>query len=308
MCPCAVPGLLTQRRMDHGICVLTVAPSTKITRDGVGNYQDSFRPRVMNGKTTFRRVEGLYECASFSVNVTHVRQEYKELQVDESEVFIGLAFFFRRVISNFSSIMTLLTELQYKGKSFVVEKEADTESAFSVFIGVQAVKHWRHYLFPKEFVLFTAHDSLVFAIKDKVSASHKDRRWLDFLRSLLLWCKTQDRCVQSAANALSRRSKLLVSMQVDVARAGVIRVVRFRKKGKLAPRFIGPFKITGKIGPVAYRLRLPEELNGVHDTFHVSNLKKCLADPTLQIPLYEIQVNAMLNFVEEPVEILERVQ
>nr|GFA27122.1 reverse transcriptase domain-containing protein [Tanacetum cinerariifolium] len=58
-------------------------------------------------------------------------------------------------------------------------------------------------------------------------------------------------------------------------------VVRFRKKGKLAPRFIGPFEITKRIDPVAYRLRLPEELNGVHDTFHMLNLKKCLADPTL---------------------------
>ncbi|GJY74845.1 putative reverse transcriptase domain-containing protein [Tanacetum coccineum] len=82
-------------------------------------------------------------------------------------------------------------------------------------------------------------------------------------------------------------------------------VVRFGKKGKLAPRFVGPFKITERISPVAYRLRLPKELNGVHDTFHVSNLKKCLADPTLQIPLEEIQVDAKLNFVEEPVEILE---
>ncbi|GKA55107.1 putative reverse transcriptase domain-containing protein [Tanacetum coccineum] len=61
-----------------------------------------------------------------------------------------------------------------------------------------------------------------------------------------------------------------------------------------------------KNGPIAYRLRLPKELNGVHDTFHVSNLKKCLAHPTLQIPLNEIQVDAKLNFVEEPVEILER--
>ncbi|GJT44175.1 putative reverse transcriptase domain-containing protein [Tanacetum coccineum] len=51
---------------------------------------------------------------------------------------------------------------------------------------------------------------------------------------------------------------------------------------------------------------LPEELNGVHDTFHVSNLKKCLADPTLQVPLDEIRVDAKLNFMEEPVEILER--
>ncbi|GJW18361.1 putative reverse transcriptase domain-containing protein [Tanacetum coccineum] len=61
-----------------------------------------------------------------------------------------------------------------------------------------------------------------------------------------------------------------------------------------------------KSGPVAYRLDLPKELDGVHDTFHVSNLKKCLADPTLQVPLDEIQVDAKLNFMEEPVEILER--
>ncbi|GJR93370.1 putative reverse transcriptase domain-containing protein [Tanacetum coccineum] len=65
-------------------------------------------------------------------------------------------------------------------------------------------------------------------------------------------------------------------------------VVRFGKKGKLAPRFFGPFKIIEKIGPVAYILDLPEELDGVHDTFHVSNLKKCLADPTLQVPFDEI--------------------
>ncbi|GJS26029.1 reverse transcriptase domain-containing protein [Tanacetum coccineum] len=83
-------------------------------------------------------------------------------------------------------------------------------------------------------------------------------------------------------------------------------VVRFGKKGKLAPRFVGPFEIVEKVGPVAYRLDLPKELNGVHDTFHVSNLKKCLANPTLKVPLDEIQVDAKLNFVEEPVEILER--
>ncbi|GJY22151.1 putative reverse transcriptase domain-containing protein [Tanacetum coccineum] len=83
-------------------------------------------------------------------------------------------------------------------------------------------------------------------------------------------------------------------------------VVRFGKKRKLTPRFFRPFEIIEKVGPVAYMLDLPEELNGVHDTFHVSNLKKCLADPTLQVPLDEIRVDDKLNFVEEPVEILER--
>ncbi|GJU66028.1 putative reverse transcriptase domain-containing protein [Tanacetum coccineum] len=83
-------------------------------------------------------------------------------------------------------------------------------------------------------------------------------------------------------------------------------VVRFGKKGKLAPRFVGTFEIVEKVGPVAYRLDLPEELSGVHDTFHVSNLKKCLDNPTLQVPLDDIRVDAKLNFVEELVEILER--
>ncbi|GJW65649.1 hypothetical protein Tco_0117533, partial [Tanacetum coccineum] len=83
-------------------------------------------------------------------------------------------------------------------------------------------------------------------------------------------------------------------------------VVRFGKKRKLAPRFVGPFEIIEKVGPVAYRLDFPEELNGVHDMFHMSNLKKCLADPTLKVPLDEIRVDAKLNFMEEPMEILEK--
>ncbi|GJR69796.1 putative reverse transcriptase domain-containing protein [Tanacetum coccineum] len=83
-------------------------------------------------------------------------------------------------------------------------------------------------------------------------------------------------------------------------------VVRFGKNGKLVPRFVRLFEIIEKVGHVAYRLDLLEELNGVHDTFCVSDLKKCLADPTMQVPLDEIRVDAKLNFVEEPVEILER--
>ncbi|GJW23079.1 putative reverse transcriptase domain-containing protein [Tanacetum coccineum] len=71
-------------------------------------------------------------------------------------------------------------------------------------------------------------------------------------------------------------------------------VVRFGKKGKLAPRFVGPFEIIDKVGHMAYQLYLPEELNGVHDTFHVSNLKKCLADPTLQVP-FGLRIRVMLS-------------
>nr|GFA96153.1 putative reverse transcriptase domain-containing protein [Tanacetum cinerariifolium] len=84
------------------------------------------------------------------------------------------------------------------------------------------------------------------------------------------------------------------------------RVVRFRKKGKLAPRYVGPFKIVARVGQVAYRLKLPQELSCIHDTFHVSNLKKCLAESDAQIPFEEIKVNENLRFVEEPIEIIDK--
>ncbi|GKC14919.1 putative reverse transcriptase domain-containing protein [Tanacetum coccineum] len=83
-------------------------------------------------------------------------------------------------------------------------------------------------------------------------------------------------------------------------------VVRFGKRGKLNPRYVGPFRIIERIGPVAYRLELPQELSRVHNVFHVCNLKKCLSDDTLVIPLEEIQLDDKLNFVEEPVEIMDR--
>jgi hypothetical protein len=82
-------------------------------------------------------------------------------------------------------------------------------------------------------------------------------------------------------------------------------IIRFGKRGKLNPRYIGPFRIVERIGPVAYRLDLPQSLSGVHDVFHVSNLKKCLFDETLVVPLDDVQVDARLNFTEEPVEVMD---
>nr|GEV96226.1 retrotransposon protein, putative, Ty3-gypsy subclass [Tanacetum cinerariifolium] len=82
--------------------------------------------------------------------------------------------------------------------------------------------------------------------------------------------------------------------------------VQFGKKEKLVPRYMGPFEIVKRVGPVAYHLRLPQELSCIYDTFYVLNLKKCLVDSDLQVPLEDIKIDDKLYFVEKPVEIVDR--
>ncbi|GKE10297.1 hypothetical protein Tco_1413848 [Tanacetum coccineum] len=82
-------------------------------------------------------------------------------------------------------------------------------------------------------------------------------------------------------------------------------VIRFSKRGKFNLHYIRSFKILAKVGTLAYRLELPEKLSLVHRSFHVFNLKKCFVDEPLAIPLDEIQIDDKLNFIEEPVEIMD---
>nr|GFB94756.1 putative reverse transcriptase domain-containing protein [Tanacetum cinerariifolium] len=83
-------------------------------------------------------------------------------------------------------------------------------------------------------------------------------------------------------------------------------VVRFGKRGKLNPRYVRPFRVLEKVGTIAYKIELPQELSRVHNTFHVSNLKKCYSDDPLTVSLDGLRIDDQLYFVEEPVEIMDR--
>ncbi|GJV92995.1 putative reverse transcriptase domain-containing protein [Tanacetum coccineum] len=82
--------------------------------------------------------------------------------------------------------------------------------------------------------------------------------------------------------------------------------MRFGKREKLSPRYIRPFRIIARVCPVAYTLELPEELKAIHCTFHVSNLKKCLAEGDIVVPMDEIQLDDKLHVIEEPVKVVDR--
>jgi uncharacterized protein involved in tolerance to divalent cations len=82
-------------------------------------------------------------------------------------------------------------------------------------------------------------------------------------------------------------------------------VKRFQVKGKLAPRFIGPYPIIGRVGPAAYRLELPESMSDIHNVFHVSQLRKCLQVPENHIEEEAIQIQKDLQYREKPLKILD---
>ncbi|GJV71731.1 hypothetical protein Tco_1491726 [Tanacetum coccineum] len=120
------------------------------------------------------------------------------------------------------------------------------------------------------------------------------------------WLKTARDCQNSYVGNRRKQLGFEVGDKVILKVSPWKGAVCFRKKGNLGSRYVGPFEVLERIGPIAYRLRLPKEMSNVHDTFHVSNLKKCLADASLHMPLEEIKIDKILCFVEEPVEIMDR--
>ncbi|GJY34185.1 putative reverse transcriptase domain-containing protein [Tanacetum coccineum] len=156
---------------------------------------------------------------------------------------------------------------------------------------VFALKIWRHYLYGTKSVIYTDHKSLQYIF---------DQKDLNMRQS------GRSSCSKSYADKRRKPLEFKVGDRVLLKVSPWKGVVRFGKKGKLAPRYVGPFEIVECVRPVAYRLKLPQELSCVHDTFHVSNLKKCLAEPDVQVPLDEIEIDENLRFVDEPIKIVKR--
>ncbi|GKB00811.1 putative reverse transcriptase domain-containing protein [Tanacetum coccineum] len=126
-------------------------------------------------------------------------------------------------------------------------------------------------------------------------------------RSLACWAEVRDVQLTGPEIIHETSKKILqIRQRLQAARDRQRSVIQFGKRGKFNPRYIGPFKILERIGLVAYKLELPEELRNVHNTLHVSNLKKCLSDESLVIPMKELRLDDKLNFVEEPMEIMDR--
>nr|GEV75149.1 putative reverse transcriptase domain-containing protein [Tanacetum cinerariifolium] len=123
-------------------------------------------------------------------------------------------------------------------------------------------------------------------------------------RSPICWAEVGDRQL-TGPEIIHEKIEKIVQIKSRI-QAACDRQKSYANRGKLNPRYIRPFKILAKVGTVAYRLELPKQLSRVHSMFHVSKLKKCMADEPLAIPLEEIQVDDKLNFIKEPVEIMDR--
>nr|GEV65615.1 putative reverse transcriptase domain-containing protein [Tanacetum cinerariifolium] len=119
---------------------------------------------------------------------------------------------------------------------------------------------------------------------------------------LLTACSHQKSYVDRRTKPLEFEVSDMVLLKVSLWKG----VVRFRKREKLSPCYIGPFRILARVGPVAYTLELPKDLIGIHSTFHVLNLKKCLAKGNIVVPMDEIQLDDKFHRIEEPVEVVDR--
>ncbi|KAG8490789.1 hypothetical protein CXB51_014001 [Gossypium anomalum] len=125
-------------------------------------------------------------------------------------------------------------------------------------------------------------------------------------RTPLFWTELSEDRQKSYADLKRKDIEYRVGDKVFLKVSPWKKILRFGRKGKLSPRFIGPYKISERIGPVAYRLILPPELEKIHNVFHVSMLRRYRSDPSHIISPAEVELKSDLSYEEEPIRILAR--
>nr|GEV11398.1 putative reverse transcriptase domain-containing protein [Tanacetum cinerariifolium] len=173
---------------------------------------------------------------------------------------------------------------------------------------------YRHYEFQVMSFGLTNAPVVFMDLMNRVCKSYLDKFMIVFIDDILIYSHNKEEHTNHLRIILEllRKEKLYAKFSKCDFWINIVQflrhkcVIRFRKRGKLNPQYIRPFKILKRVGPVEYTLELPEELSNVDNTFHVFNLKKCLSDESIVIPMKEIRLDDKLNFMEEPIEIMDR--
>ncbi|KAL4283338.1 hypothetical protein GQ457_16G019340 [Hibiscus cannabinus] len=161
-----------------------------------------------------------------------------------------------------------------------------------------ALKIWRHYLYGEKCHMLMNHKSLKYLLTQR-DLNLRQRRWMELLKDYDLVIDYHPGKANVVANAL-------IGDKVFLKVSPWKKVLRFGKKGKLSPRYIGPFEVLEKVGFVAYRLALPPKFDKIHNVFHVSMLRRYQLDPSHILEPEEVELNLDLSYEQEPVMILDQ--
>nr|GEW58308.1 putative reverse transcriptase domain-containing protein [Tanacetum cinerariifolium] len=260
---------------------------------------------------------------------THLRQVRNMLKQEKLYAKLLKCEFWLREVQEVESSLMLLDKLKKHEEEYPTH---DLELEVVVF----ALKLRRHYIYGLKIKIFTDHKSLKYFF-DHRDINMRHRRWLVLVKDYdceILYhlgeirqrelansdvvqqtnekidqIKERLKMAQDRQNSYADKIRRPIEFQVGdrfMLKVSLWKgVIRFRKRGKLGQRYIGPFRIIDRVEKAAYKLELPEEQNNIHNTFYVSQLRKCLVDEADYVPLSDIVVDENLDYVEEPVEILD---
>nr|GEZ48148.1 putative reverse transcriptase domain-containing protein [Tanacetum cinerariifolium] len=224
---------------------------------------------------------------------------------DASNKGLGAVLMQREKVISYASRQLKIHEKNYTSH--------DLERGAVVF----ALKIWRHYLYGTKWKANVVVDALIrkereppLRVRALTETQILGQELIQETTEKIVQIKQRMQAARDRQKSYADLKRKLMEFQVrDKVMLNVFPykgVVRFGKRGKLNPRYVGPFKVLERIGDFAYKLDLPEEMSRVHNTFHMSNLKKCHADEPLTVPLDGLHFDDKLYFVEEPVEIVDR--